>query len=175
MFAREMLKVTFLLSYFCVTKRRVQGGEATSERRRRDGVYQKSARRTCAVLLPNHRRRARVSRASRAWRVRAARGKVVKVGSFAALHGFIYTTRANISHEIAEQIRARIVCTPTYKCKAGINTYAEHVCWRRRDGASWIEFVCGRDFQNKPYLAMFTPRLLPLWRRVAQFLTQPSV
>ena len=35
-------KVTFPLSYFCVTKRRVQGGEATSERRRRDGVYQKS-------------------------------------------------------------------------------------------------------------------------------------
>ena len=29
-------KITFLLSYFCVTKRRVQGGEATSERRRRD-------------------------------------------------------------------------------------------------------------------------------------------
>ena len=27
--------VTFPLSYFCVTKRRVQGGEATSERRRR--------------------------------------------------------------------------------------------------------------------------------------------
>ena len=47
--------VTFLLSYFCVTKRRVQGGEATSERRRRDGVYQKSARRTHAVLLANHR------------------------------------------------------------------------------------------------------------------------
>ena len=43
--------VTFLLSYFCMTKRRVQGGEATSERRRRDGVYQKSARRTHAVLL----------------------------------------------------------------------------------------------------------------------------
>ena len=31
-------KVTFLLSYFCMTKRRVQGGEATSERRRRDRV-----------------------------------------------------------------------------------------------------------------------------------------
>ena len=30
--------ITFLLSYFCMTKRRVQGGEATSERRRRDGV-----------------------------------------------------------------------------------------------------------------------------------------
>ena len=48
-----MLKETFLLSYFCVTKRRVQGGEATSERRRRDGVYQKSASRTRAVLLLN--------------------------------------------------------------------------------------------------------------------------
>ncbi|HBO66264.1 MAG TPA: hypothetical protein DD628_06250, partial [Clostridiales bacterium] len=48
-------KETFSFSYFCMTKRRVQGGEATSERRRRDGVYQKSARRTRAVLLPNHR------------------------------------------------------------------------------------------------------------------------
>ena len=36
----------------------------------------------------------------------------VKVGGFAAPHGFSYTTRANISHEEAEQIRARIVCTP---------------------------------------------------------------
>ena len=35
-----------------------------------------------------------------------------KVGGFAALHDFSYTTRANISHEKAEQIRARIVCTP---------------------------------------------------------------
>ena len=39
---RKNHKETFLLSYFCMTKRRVQGGEATSERRRRDGVYQKS-------------------------------------------------------------------------------------------------------------------------------------
>ena len=55
--------------------------------------------------------RARVSRASRAWQVCAVNGRA-KVGSFAALHGFSYTTRANISHEKAEQIRARIVCTP---------------------------------------------------------------
>ena len=103
-----------------MTKRRVQGGEATSERRRRDGVYQKSARRTHAVLLPNHWRRARVSRASHAWRVRAAKDKA-KVGGFAALHNFIYTTRANIAHEEAEQIRARIACTPAYKCVAGVN------------------------------------------------------
>ena len=108
---RKINKVTFPLSYFCMTKRRVQGGVATSERRRRDGVYQKSARRTRAVLLPNLVRRARVSRASHAWQVRAIKDKV-KIGGFAAPHDFCYTTRANISHEKAEQIRARIVCTP---------------------------------------------------------------
>ena len=104
-------KETFLISYFSVTKRRAQGGEATSERRRRDGVYQKSARRTHAVLLPNLVRRARVSRASHAWQVRATNDKV-KIGSFAALRNLDYTTRANISHEKAEQIRARIVARP---------------------------------------------------------------
>ena len=52
---------------------------------------------------------------------RAMRGKCVrqrskgKIGSFAAPHSFNYTTRANISHEITEQIRARIVCTPAEK------------------------------------------------------------
>ena len=81
-------KETFLISYFSVTKRRVQGGEATSERRRRDGVYQKSARRTHAVLLPNHWRRARVGRASHAWRVRTARDKS-KVGGFTAPRNLI--------------------------------------------------------------------------------------
>ena len=48
---------------------------------------------------------------SSAWQVRAAKDRA-KVGSFATPHSFIYTTSANISHEIAEQIRARIVCTP---------------------------------------------------------------
>ena len=75
--------------------------------------YQKSARRTHAVLLPNYRRRARVSRASHAWRVRAAKDRA-KVGGFAAPRNLNHTTRANISHEKAEQIRARIV-SPTYK------------------------------------------------------------
>ena len=64
--------------------------------------------------------RARVSRASHAWQVRATRGKV-KVGGFATPHGFSYTTRANISHEKAEQIRARIVCTPAEKRGAGVD------------------------------------------------------
>ncbi len=106
--------------------------------------------------------------------MRAAKDKA-KIGSLVALHGFVYTTRANIAHEKAEQIRARIVCTPAEKewrawvesvrrrdrvhvfsfvCwlyfgfllvgvgayddphGRGINTYAKHVCWRRRDGAS---------------------------------------
>ena len=51
---------------------------------------------------------------SSAWQVRAAKDRA-KIGSFATLHSFIYTTRANIAHEIAEQIRARIVCTPAEK------------------------------------------------------------
>ena len=46
-----------------------------------------------------------------AWRVRAARGKD-KVGRFAVIRDCILPTRANIAHEKAEQIRARIVCTP---------------------------------------------------------------
>ena len=44
----------------------------------------------------------------------AAKGKA-KVNSFATLRGFNYTTRANIAHEEAEQIRARIACTPAEK------------------------------------------------------------
>ena len=40
-----------------------------------------------------------------------ANGKA-EVGSSVPPHNLTYTTRANISHEKAEQIRARIVCTP---------------------------------------------------------------
>ena len=75
-----------------------------------DEKYQKSFKRAF-LPLKNLLPRARVSRASHAWQVRAANSRA-KVGGFAALRGFNYTTRANISHEIAEQIRARIVCTP---------------------------------------------------------------
>ena len=103
-----------------MTKRRVQGGVATSERRRRDGVYQKSARRTHAVLLANHRGVHELVAKSSAWEVRAANGRE-KVGSFAALRGIVYTTRANIAYEEAEQIRARIVCTPAEKRGAGVD------------------------------------------------------
>ena len=55
---------------------------------------------------------------SSAWRVCAAKDKV-KIGSFTAPNGFSYTTRANISHEKAEQIRARIACTPAEKKRGG--------------------------------------------------------
>ena len=69
-----------------------QGGLAPSSFRTSCGVHELVAR-------------------SSAWRVRASNDKV-KIGGFAAPHDFSYTTRANISHEKAEQIRARIVCTP---------------------------------------------------------------
>ena len=89
-------KETFLLSYFCVTK------STKSHQRERSPLFENSSR--------VHELVARSS----AWRVRAAKSKV-KVGGFVVFHGFSHTTRANISHEKAEQIRARIVCTPAYK------------------------------------------------------------
>ena len=82
-------------------------------------------------------RRARVSRASRAWQVRAAKDRA-KVGGFAALHGFSYTTRANIAHEIAEQIRARIVCTPTGKRWAGVDRAKALTGW-----SEMLSFIAG--------------------------------
>ena len=102
-----------------------------------DQKYQKSFKRAF-LPLKKHLPRARVSRASHAWQVRAANGRV-KVGGFTALRGFSYTTRANITHEKAEQIRARIVCTPAEKewrgrgwslCVAGKLRYSFYfVCW----------------------------------------------
>ena len=74
-------------------------------------LYDQKSFKRAFLPLKKHPPRARVSRTSHAWQVRAAQGKV-KVGGFTAPRGFSYTTRANISHEKAEQIRARIVCTP---------------------------------------------------------------
>ena len=48
---------------------------------------------------------------SSAWQVRAANSKA-EIGSFAIIRNLNHTTRANITHEKAEQIRARIACTP---------------------------------------------------------------
>ena len=95
-------KETFLLSYFSVKKstKSQQGGLTPSSFRTTGGVHELVAR-------------------SSAWRLRAARDKS-KVGGFTATRNFSYTTRANISHEIAEQIRARITCTPAEKCVAGV-------------------------------------------------------
>ena len=93
MFAREIHKDTF--SFIVLF---------------RDEKYQKSFKRAF-LPLKKHLPRARVSRASRAWRVSAARDKS-KVGGFAALRSLNHTTRANISHEKAEQIRARKPARP---------------------------------------------------------------
>ncbi len=71
----------------------------------------KSHQRERSPLFANSSRVHELVARSSAWRVCAAKGKV-KVGSFAALRNLQHTTRANIAHEIAEQIRARIVCTP---------------------------------------------------------------
>ena len=74
----------------------------------------KSHQRELSPLFESSSRVHELVARSSAWQVRAAKDKA-KIGSLVALHGFVYTTRANISHEKAEQIRARIVCTPAEK------------------------------------------------------------
>ena len=89
----KILKETFLLSYFSVKK------STKSHIRERS-----------PLLYISSRVHELVARAMRGECVRQ-RGKG-KIGSFTALRNLNHTTRANISHEEAEQIRARIVCTP---------------------------------------------------------------
>ena len=48
---------------------------------------------------------------SSAWQVHAANSKA-EIGSLAIIRNLNHTTRANISHEKAEQIRARVARTP---------------------------------------------------------------
>ena len=57
-------------------------------------------------------------------------GGKAKVGSLTLPRNLNYTTRANISHEIAEQIRARIACTPAEKWVAGVNLICALTGWR---------------------------------------------
>ena len=90
---RKINKATFLLSYFSVKK------STKSHIRERS-----------PLLYISSRVHELVARAMRGECVRQ-RGKG-KIGSFTALRNLNHTTRANISHEEAEQIRARIVCTP---------------------------------------------------------------
>ena len=89
-------KATFPFLYFSVTK------------------STKSHLRGLSSLLKNTLRVHELVARSSAWQVRATKDKV-KIGSFTAPHDFSHTTRANISHEKAEQIRARIVYTPAEK------------------------------------------------------------
>ena len=71
----------------------------------------KSHQRERSPLFENSSRVHELVAGSNAWQVCTARDKS-KIDGFATPHSFSYTTRANISHEKAEQIRARIVCTP---------------------------------------------------------------
>ena len=112
-------KETFLLSYFSVTKRRVQGGEATSERRRRDGVSGKSHLRGFSILLKITFRVHELVAGSSAWQVRAAKDRA-KIGSFALpatsyYHACEHSARKSRADSCTHCLHAR------YKCKAGVN------------------------------------------------------
>ena len=89
----------------------------------------KSQQRECSPLFANSPRVHELGAGSSAWRVRAANSKA-GIGGFAALRNFNYTTRANTAHEEAEQIRARIVCTPAYKGVAGVDKVDALTEWK---------------------------------------------
>ena len=108
---RKNHEATFLLSRFSLTK---SAAKVSKEDLRRPPSE------PCPVsATPTNALRALVnSRGVHELVARAMRGECVrhrsnvKVGGFIALRNLNHTTRANISHEKAEQIRARIVCTP---------------------------------------------------------------
>ena len=93
-------KVNFLLSYFCMTKstKSQQGGLAPSS-------FQTTAACTSQSREPCVASTCGTGQSKSRW--------------FCALRNLDYTTRANISHEKAEQIRARIACTPAEKRGGG--------------------------------------------------------
>ena len=153
-------KDSFLLSYFSVKKRRVQGGEATSERRRRDGVYQKSARRTHAVLLATT---AACTSLSCEPCVASVCGKGQRGNrQCRATRNFSCTTRANISHEKAEQIRARIACTPAESarraCGSACADGMEYIFFAFSVGYAWA-YLVGRELTDlRSHLWTASPR-----------------
>ena len=71
-----------------------------------------------------------------------------KVGGFATLRNLNHTTRANIAHEKAEQIRARIVCTPAESARrAWVSKYVdgmESALFIFSIGFTWVLFCRGR-------------------------------
>ena len=92
--------VTFPLSYFCVTK------STKSHQRERSPLFANSSRVHELV--------------ARAERGKCMRQMVKRKSIVSRSPQSHTTTRANISHEKAEQIRARIACTPAYIGVAGV-------------------------------------------------------
>ena len=64
----------------------------------------------------------------------SAVNKQSKIVKSVSPHSFLYTTRANTSHEVAEQIRVCVGSTPAYKGVAGVYevcTLTEPRSWAR--------------------------------------------
>ena len=74
--------------------------------------------------------------------MRAARGKA-HVGGFTDPRNLNYTTRANISHEIVEQIRARIVCTPAERGLTHMRSMCVGVAETGLGGRGWSKYADG--------------------------------
>ena len=111
------------LSYFSMTKstKSQQGGLTPSSFRTTGGVHESVAR---------------------AMRVKCVRQRIEQKSAVSHSPQSHTTTRANISHEIAEQIRARIVCTPAESARREL-THMRSVAVR-------LSSACGKgqDFIN---------------------------
>ena len=96
----KILKETFLLSYFSLRK------STKSHLRGRSSLLK--------IFFRVH------ELVARAMRGKCVRQRINQKSAVLLSPKSHTTTRANISHEGAEQIRARIVCTPAYKGAAGV-------------------------------------------------------
>ena len=82
---------------------------------------------------------------SSAWQVRAAK-RQCKSRRFCALRNLNYTTRANIAHERAEQIRARIVCTPAERGLTHMRSMCVGVAETGLGGRGWSLHADGMEY-----------------------------
>ena len=111
-------KETFLVSYFCMTK-----------------STKSHIRGLSSLLYISSRVHELVARAMRGKCVRQRterKSAVLPLPIVSYYHACEHITRKIRADSCTHCLHAR------YKCKVGINTYAKHVCWRRRGGASWV-------------------------------------
>ena len=88
----------------------------------------------------------------------SAGGGQIKMFKFVSPHGFLYTTRANTSHERIEQIRVCVGSTPAYKGVAGVH----EVCALTEEKACSLPYIGIAPSKVEQTTRALEPALLPL-------------